>query len=112
MFDELLLKMKMHTWGSFCTDQKIPKKSANTSHGAWETAVRAYSKSKTGEVLGDHQEMTKDTERRVGRRRESRRQGWRAWCQQILARADHHLSRLSEPQDSSRTDHRPVAGLT
>lgn len=68
MFDELLLKMKMHTWGSFCTDQKIPKKSANTSHGAWETAVRAYSKSKT-EVLGDHQEMTKDTERRVGRRR-------------------------------------------
>lgn len=35
MFDELLLKMKMHTWGSFCTDQKIPKKSANTlmDHG-------------------------------------------------------------------------------
>lgn len=32
MFDELLLKMEMHTWDSFCTDQ-IPKKRANTGMG-------------------------------------------------------------------------------
>lgn len=55
--------------------------------------------------------MTKDIERRREGRRESRRKGWRAWCQQILARSDHHLSRVSEPHDGSRTDHRPVAGL-